>query len=127
MAPYTHQPYTNLGTQSTLSEHALATGDNSYPVEKVTRPRANVTDVSSLDRLPLIVENQTPVMSFFVSSRHQYRELEASLENDRAFFVGVREIAFTREQYSIAADTPLYVDNLTDWKNVRRNDFIEQD
>ncbi len=129
MQPFTRQPADRVrGLESVLAGHVQTYNRlPSYPTERINRYSADTTQVSTLDRLSLIVENDYPVMSFFVKSRHGYRVVEATFENDSAYFVGVREIAFTRDHYTVAADQSVYVDNLSDFNNVVRNDFIEED
>lgn len=102
------------------------TTDTNYPVERIMRQVANTSQVSTLDRSPLIVEQNFPGLFFYLRSRHKYRELSASFEEDRAYFVGIRELAFTRDHYAVASDNSLYVETLSDYANVIRNDFIDQ-
>lgn len=109
-----------------LAEYAQDTANPNYPVESMVPARADTSQVSQLHRERLVVEANFPVMFFYVPSRHTYRELEANFENDRAYFVGIRELAFTRDHYTVASDQAVYVENLADYKNVIRNDFIEE-
>jgi hypothetical protein len=98
-----------------------------YPTEgALIRPRADTTSVSTPDRMGLIIEQDYPVMLFYLKCRHAYREVEARFEQDKAYFVGVRELAFTREHYNVASDTNTYIENLGDFQNVLRNDFITE-
>lgn len=125
--PYTQPPSTRVNSiTNLLSTFVAATRDFAYPVEKIIRAKADVSQVSSLDRSALVVENQVPLMFFYLTCRHQYRELEATFEHDRAYFVGVRELALSREHYTEAFDSELYIENLSDFTNVMRNDFIPQ-
>jgi hypothetical protein len=126
--PYTQPPSTRVNSiTNLLSTFVAATRDFAYPIEKIIRAKADVSQVSSLDRSALVVENQVPLMFFYLTCRHQYRELEATFEHDRAYFVGVRELALSREHYTEAFDSELYIENLSDFTNVMRNDFIPQD
>lgn len=125
LAPYLRQPGARSpGTDYLPSAYGppLAT---EYSVERKQPLRADVTQVSQLDRNNLIVEQNTPVMFYYTTCRHTYRELEASFVNDRAYFVGIRELAFIRDHYTAPSDTETYVDNLGDTQNVVRNDFLE--
>jgi hypothetical protein len=126
MQPYTRQPADRVqGLESLLADVVYGSRDATYPIETISRLRADISQVSTLDRMPLLVENDMAVMFFYVTARHTYRELEAYFEEDRAFFVGVRELAFTRDHYSVASDQSLYVDVLGDRNNLLRNDFLD--
>jgi hypothetical protein len=64
---------------------------------------------SSLEREPVIIEKSYPVMFFYVTSRDMAIVLlHRKFAQDRAYFVGVNEIAFTRERYDTRSDTDLY-------------------
>jgi hypothetical protein len=128
MKPYRTRPVnraSNLGTL--LSNMALAQSQGTYSTERINSATADTTQVSSLDREQLIVENNYPVMFFYLTCRHKYRELEAYFEDDKAYFVGVRELAFTREHYVQASDNAMYTENMGDFTNAWRNDFIEEE
>jgi hypothetical protein len=129
MKPYLSQPATlGITNRTVLSELARSQiGSATYSTEVMSYQGANTTQVSSLNREALILENNYPVMFFYLTCRHKYREVEAYLADDKAYFVGVRELAFTREHYTAASDNSLYVENLGDFTNVIRNDFIEED
>jgi hypothetical protein len=75
----------------------------------------------------IIYENDYPVMFFFVTCRHKYREIVADLERDKAYFVGIKQIAFTRDRYDIASDTDQYIEAAGDMANIERNDFISDE
>lgn len=128
LRPYSRQPAERAkGLEYLVAEYAQDTINLSYPVEQVTPARADTTQVSQLDRENLVVEANYPVMFFYVPSRHTYRVVEAPFTNDRAYFVGIRELAFTREHYTVASDQSMYVENLGDWQNVIRNDFLRRE
>lgn len=88
---------------------------------------AATNTVSSLRRDAILYEKLMPVMYFFITCRHGYRTLEASFSHDRAYFVGLRQIAFLRDNFSQAYDAPLYVENTGDKINSSRNDFVLKD
>lgn len=125
LAPYQQSP----GRMSKGLEYILGlyadTPDANYPVERVIRPRADTTEVSSVNRQALIIEQNYPAMFFYLKARHKYREISAAFREDRAYFVGIRELAFTRDQYTTASDSELYIETLADFQNVQRNDFLE--
>ena len=85
-------------------------------------PVANA-DVSSLNRDAVVIEQNFPVMFFYLTCRHAYREVEAKLSHDRAYFVGVRELAFLRDNYMTAFDTGTYIEAQGDSQNIEINDF----
>jgi hypothetical protein len=96
----------------------------SYPVEGEPKFRGNTTiAVSGLDRQAVVLDESTPVMYFWVICRHEYKEAKAKFEADRAYFAGLKELAFLRAQFSIAADTNLYLEAGTDDTNTERSDF----
>lgn len=80
--------------------------------------------VATLNREAVVFEQTFPVMFFYLACRHRYRHVTAPLTHDRAYFAGVREIAFTRERYSVASDTALYVETMGDYQNADTNDFL---
>lgn len=97
-----------------------------YPVEYQDLP-AQVYDTSALQDLhkeSIVYELTYPVMFFFVPCRHRYKEVIASLTYNRAYFAGVRQVAFSREKYTQADDTDLYVESMGDGVNVERMDFV---
>lgn len=128
--PYKNHPGINTKLFSILGQHATAlaqgTGLSTYPVENLTvATKADNRLTSSTDRGAILTEQGYPVMYFYVQCRHTYRVVEASFEFDRAYFVGVREIAFTRQHYFVAHDNDLYVESTGDETNVLVNDFSQ--
>lgn len=81
-------------------------------------------DVSTLDREAVVYEQSFPVMYFYLTARHRYREMQASFEHDRAYFVGVREVAFLRERYDKATDTTMYIEIGGDSINLQSSDWV---
>lgn len=113
-------PLTLLGAKAATN----ANNAPSYPVEGEPQFRNNTTiAVSGLDRQAVVLDESMPVMYFWVTCRHEYKELNALFENDRAYFAGLKELAFLRSQFSVAADTELYVEAGTDDTNTERSDF----
>jgi hypothetical protein len=98
-----------------------------YPVERTNLQGVRTTDVNVLRNEAIIYENDYPVMFFFVTCRHKYREIVADLERDKAYFVGIKQIAFTRDRYDIASDTDQYIEAAGDMANIERNDFISDE
>jgi hypothetical protein len=128
LAPYLAHPGVQAKIDSVLGQRvyteATSVAVDSYPVESLATPlRADTRSVSSVNRDAVVAEQGFPVMFFYVTSRHAYREVEATYEYDRAYFVGVREISFTRDNYITTQDTAVYVDALGDSTNALINDF----
>jgi hypothetical protein len=96
-----------------------------YSTERLFEQSGMTNLVSSINREKLVVENNMPIMYFFIPSRHRYRQVTATLDNDKAYFAGVKEIAFQRDRYTVAHDTPLYIESAGDNINVERNDFAQ--
>jgi hypothetical protein len=71
----------------------------------------------------VVFEQSLPVMYFFLTCRHGYKELQATFDNNRAYFCAVNEIAFMRNDYTTAADTSLYIESGGDLQNATLNDF----
>lgn len=92
--------------------------------------RANVKaspELGELRHAEVVFENDYPVMFFFLTCRHKYREVVAPFSHNRAYFVGIREIAFTRENYTTAYDNTQYIEPAGDLLNVERNDLVAHD
>jgi hypothetical protein len=123
---YLKPPAARANPLTLLGARAATNANNapSYPVEGEPQFRNNTTiAVSGLDRQAVVLDESTPVMYFWVTCRHEYKELNALFENDRAYFAGVKELAFLRSQFSVSADTDLYVEAGTDDTNTERSDF----
>jgi hypothetical protein len=112
---------------SLLSEFVLATTTNVVPEEVPNLSRAFLNEVSTLNRGDVVVEQSFPVMSFYLTARHRYRELEAEFSHNRAYFAGVREIFLLRERYTKASDTNLYVEIGGDSVNLLSTDFVHDE
>jgi hypothetical protein len=115
-----------VGTTSLLQsgERVLRTD---YPVELPSTPQAISDQVSALDRESLVIENSMPVMNFFLPCRHKYRTVTASFSNDKAYFAGIKEVAFLRDRYAKAFDQRMYTEASGDTMNSERNDFLMED
>jgi len=128
MKPYYKQPGQRASQlDSMLAQYVTASATGPYPTEQITVTRADTTAVSSVDRMPVLIEQNMPVMFFYLTCRHAYKVLQAEFETGKAYFAGVREIAFTREHYTAASDQDMYVENLGDFTNVLRNDFLDEE
>lgn len=99
-------------------------GDHTSQALELTTPREVGTIVSTIHRDAVVFEQSFPVMFFYLPARHRYREVEATFAHDRAYFVGIRQVAFLREQYTKATDTNIYIEIGGDTVNVANNDFV---
>jgi hypothetical protein len=128
LAPYTDHPSVFSKTDYLLGRYAKQSviENRSYPSE------ANPTnirwpDVRELRNAAVVFENDYPVMFFYLTSRHKYREIVANFSHDRAYFAGVRQVAFSRERYTVASDNAQYNEPAGDLLNTERNDFVTVD
>lgn len=113
-------PLTLLGVRASANSSAQA----NYPVESKPEFHGPINNaVSTLNRQAIVLDESIPVMFFWVTCRHEYKEAKARFENDRAYFAGLKELSFLRSQFSVAADTALYLEAGTDDTNTERSDF----
>lgn len=108
---------------SILGQYGMAISTNTAN-EDISYAVADTTNVSTTDREGLILENNFPVMYFYIECRHGYRESLAMFDNDTGYFAGIKQVAFLREQYSTQSDDTLYIESAGDNINVERNDFV---
>jgi hypothetical protein len=128
MNTYT-QPPGNLADPTTLLgsvvQRATSGSAINYPVESgVVSPNVDYSDVSSLSREQIVFEQSMPVMFFYLTCRHFYRELTANFDNNKAYFAGVNSIAFMRNNYAITGDTAQYIETGGDSVNAVLNDWV---
>lgn len=128
MNRFTQTPDNNVDPTSALGSfvQGLYT-DSAAPnatIEASSLSPIDYSAVSSLMREPVVFEQTLPVMFFFLTCRHGYKELKATFDHNRAYFCGVNEISFLREDYTTQADTPIYIESGGDLQNARLNDFI---
>jgi hypothetical protein len=97
-----------------------------YPTEyaDLPSPDYDTSALQSLDKTAVVYEATMPVMYFFIPCRHRYKELVGSLKYNRAYFAGVKQVAFGRERYTADHDSNLYVETMGDEINMERMDFI---
>lgn len=125
LTPYINHPVQRGNQDSLLTNMARAASNNNLPVDYPVEYTSTglFPDVIELRNSQVVFENQYPVMFFYLTCRHRYRELSAPLSHDRAYFAGVREIAFTRDNYSIPHDDNQYTEVGADFTNAEFNDF----
>lgn len=117
--PYKEHISTWFG-QGSLPSITNQSSTTSYPVEESYAGKSRYTEIRDLD---VVIENDMPVMFFFVTCRHKYRELLAPLSHNRAYFVGIKQIAFLRDNYTESFDVDNYIEPAGDLYNIERNDF----
>jgi hypothetical protein len=118
LAPYKSNPLLASRLNS------LFAGTGTYRVESTTPATLDLSDVSTLNRDQVVLEQDYPVMFFYLTARHKYREVQEPLSHDSAYFVGIRELSFIRQHYATATDDRLYVESNVDTANAERNDFL---
>lgn len=126
MEPYREHPALRNYATTLLGDWArqsVSTNED-YAVEGAKPAPITNPDVSSLNRDRVVIEQNHPVMFFFLTCRHKYREVEAKFTHDRAYFVGVRQVAFLRDNYMTAFDTSTYIEPAADTENIERNEFV---
>lgn len=128
MDPYRSHPSTFAKSDYLLGTVAQLDPDKlTYPTERTALQGVPTPDVKSTRNDAVIYENDYPVMFFFLTCRHKYREIVADLDRDKAYFVGIKQIAFTRDRYEVASDTDQYLEPAGDLTNMERNDFINDE
>jgi hypothetical protein len=126
LEPYREHPALRGYATTLLGQYAQQTVDDNadYAVERSRVGNVVNPDVSSLNRDRVVIEQNYPVMFFYLTARHKYREVEAKFSHDRAYFVGVRQVAFLRDNYMSAFDTNTYIEPAADTQNIERNEFV---
>lgn len=126
MAPYTQHPSVFSKNDYLLGTYSQQSAPVNYATEA---PASSVSypDVTELRNDAVVFENDYPVMFFFLTCRHKYREIVAEFKYDRAYFVGTQEISFSRANYAVANDATQYIEPAGDLLNIERNDFVNVD
>ena len=122
--------YSDKADPATLQKINLSTNiydqtnmGNDAPRESLQYAVSDPQAITTLGRDAIVYEDGLPAMFFFVSCRHAYREIESRFSFDRAYFAGIQEISFFRQNYTVASDTDLYIDSAFDLVNVQTNEF----
>lgn len=126
LKPYSEYA-TNWGSGSLLGEISLLNANlrlEDYPFEKATGsdPRQKV-DYAALRNVSVAFEADYPVMFFYLDGPHEYRVAQAALSHNRAYFAGIREVAFLRDSYLPEFDAVQYIENGGDTFNAERSEF----
>jgi hypothetical protein len=123
MQPYRDNPAMWGKNDYILTQQAQENLGVAYPTEGGSLTATQV-EIQSLRNREVAFENDYPVMYFYLTCRHGYREVTAAFSHDRAYFAGINEIAFTRERYTQAHDNTQYIEPGADLLNMERNDFV---
>lgn len=126
LAPYTLPIGATVTGNSILSQFMRSSvNPYNYPVESLNVPTAvNTTVVSVPNRDQIVAQEQQPNMFFFITCRHAYQMTQADFEYNRAYFVGLRQAVFLREDYAVPQNQSLYIENAGDNQNAYFNDFV---
>ena len=122
--PAAQAPQTLMGE----AQKSASLKETNYPVEPnaAFNGPANFP-VSSLDRTNIVIDQGTPVMFFYVTCRHAYKEQTGLFAENKAYYAGIKQLAFLRESYTTVADGNLYIETGADDVNTDRNDFVVED
>lgn len=122
MQPFLDHPIQNSrSTQYLLADYVEV--PETYSTEIMTYAPSGTARRVTEDQTQLVLEKNFPVTFFYPTCRHIYRTSQSLFENDRAYFAGVKEVAFTRERYTARTDTQLYIESVGDNLNLDVNDF----
>lgn len=126
MNPYEDDPSLLARSNSVLGQQIRITIDpyKDLPSEGTSKAIPS-SDVSVADRDAVLMQSLYPPMFFYLTCRHQYREVMAKFGDSKAYFAGIRQVAFLRQDYTTSSDTPSYLDIGEDFFNVERNEFNE--
>jgi hypothetical protein len=127
---YTNPPAVQANSSTLLGSlvSQKAFDQINYPVEGTPEFSGVVhLGVSGLNREGIVLDQSMPVMYFFLTCRHAYKELLATFDNNRAYFAGVNELSFIRNVYTTTSDSELYIESGNDDVNSERNDFVLED
>lgn len=112
---------TLLGGQQ--SAEALQNKNSPVEAEPAYQGRKNLP-VSSLDRNNVVFDQNMPVMFFYITCRHEYKEILGNFAEKKAYFAGLKALAFIRQSYSTTYDGELYLEAGADDVNTNRQDFV---
>lgn len=112
-----------LGELSLLNK---SLGD--YPTEEFTAATLqDKSDYTSIQDENVAFESDYPVMFFYLVGPHVYRDVDAQFSYNRAYFAGIREVAFLRDRYTSEYDSQQYLETGNDSFNSERSEFSSLD
>lgn len=97
-----------------------------YPTEEFDFSYFDPSELATLRREGVVYDESMPVMSFYLTCRHRYREISGRFVGGKAYYAGIREVAFTREHYTVRYDTPVYIEPPIGSLNIERNEFTRE-
>jgi len=95
-----------------------------YSTERLSIARGKTDVVSTTNRNHLMVEKEMPKMHFYPTCRHGYREAYARFEDNKAYFVKIKEVRFERHNHHVISDKSIYKFTPGDQVNFVKSDFI---
>lgn len=95
-----------------------------YPLELIERAIASTDIVSTQNRDHLLLEKEMPILYFYTPCRHSYKEAYAKFDDNKAYFVKIKNIKFERNNHHVISDKPIYKFKPGDTANAEHNDFI---
>lgn len=98
-----------------------------YPFEGNGARVTSYAEIYGIVNQSVAFENDFPVMFFFLPCRHQYKKVIAQFSHNRAYFVGIKQVAFIRSRYSVPVDNTTIAASTSDVINVENNDFDSDD
>jgi hypothetical protein len=119
-------PGYNAGNDTAVDKAATLQSINNffnYSVEQISKTQAQTAIVSTTERNHLLLEKQMPVMYFYTTSRHGYREAKAKFDNNKAYFVKIKEVKFERNNHNVISDKDIYKFAAGDNANFEHCDF----
>lgn len=96
-----------------------------YATEKLNVRGADTSTVSTTNRNHLLLEKSMPDMYFYTTCRHGYKEAYAKFENNKAYFVKIKEIKFGRTIHNVISDETIYKFEPSDVDNFETSDFVK--
>lgn len=122
--PYAKHPLSLSPQHSLLGQYMPRGTMTNFPTESIRRPVADTEMVTTKNRESVQMDREFPAMSFYLPTRHQYKRSRATFENDRAYFAGIKQVAFYRDYYASETDAPIYSETAGDETNLEINDLV---
>jgi hypothetical protein len=123
--PFLSHPILKSDFNSSNFALTLINSDSTnYPLEDIPIVSGSTSIVSNHNREHLITEKTFPEMYFFIECRHGYRQAIAKLPEGKAYFAGVKELAFQRQDHKVVSDDNIYIEVAGDTINMETSDFV---
>ena len=127
---FKNHPTNDVKTSTVLGRDAVIKSTKeyfNYLVETVASPQGETANVSTHDRNHLMLEKQMPDMYFYPTCRHAYREAYAKFNDNKAYFVKIKQIKFERNIHNVISDKVAYKFVPGDFDNSEHCDFSLND